>query len=82
VLDVNHPLISDDGTDQVEISKDEIREAIAKNFDVLGFLADIQSGLVTISLQEYQGLSHKVIEALRMWRNAKAEKSSDEKQRN
>lgn len=87
MLEGESPLFIQDEGEQDAISKEHLKELIAAHLPLLSTLNDMDTGLIHVTLTEYEGLSHAFMDAWRLYKSVKgekllAEKASREKQRN
>ena len=64
--------------EQQEVSREHLKRLIAANLPLLSLLFDMDSGLIRVSMSEYDGLSHKFMQAWYLYKQAKAEKKRSE----
>lgn len=84
ILECEDPLYVQDeeSGEQRPIEKSDVRECMRRNAPLISLLADVQSGMVHMTLAEYGALSHKFMYAWVSFKNAIAEKRRSDKQGN
>lgn len=84
ILECDDPLFEQDEAsgEQHEIPKSFVRELVSGHLPLLSTLSDMDSGLIRLSMGEYNELSHKFMTAWLFYKAQKAEKLKREKQGN